>query len=533
MSLLRSKSIGVLKGTTGFNPWGTIFSDSVVKDFLVKYILAIDQGTTGSRAIIYDKNGNCAASAYREFRQYFPKPGWVEHNPAEIWDSVNHSIQEALREIPSGSISAIGITNQRETTVIWDRHTGKPIYNAIVWQCRRTAGRCSQLKKNRQFTGYTAEKTGLPVDAYFSATKIEWILNNVPGARKKAEEGRLCFGNTDSWVLWKLTGGKCHATDFTNASRTMIFDINSLRWDKKLLKEFHIPEKMLPEVKPSSGVFGYTAALGNLRRGIPVSGIAGDQQSALFGQACFEQGTMKNTYGTGGFILLNTGSRKPVSKNGLIVTLGCGIENKPVYVLEGSVFIAGAAIQWLRDGLKIIKASSESEKMALSLADNEGIYFVPALAGLGAPYWDQDARGAFFGITRGTSRAHFVRAALESICYQTRDVIEAMQKDTGMKIKELRIDGGASKNNFLCQFQADILGIKVIRPKITETTSLGAAYLAGLSTGYWKNTGEIKKFWKQDKVFYPKMPQKDRDRYYSGWLNAVKRVLSNIFVSSP
>jgi len=491
----------------------------------MRYILAIDQGTTGSRAIIYDKAGRKVASAYEEFPQYFPKPGWVEHDPEEIWQSVNNSIQKVLKKISPDKIQAIGITNQRETTVLWDKETGKPVYNAIVWQCRRTALRCDQLKTEKYGSDFFEKRTGLPIDAYFSATKIEWILKNAKGALKKAVSGKLLFGTTDTWILWKLTGGRVHATDYTNASRTMLFNIKNLEWDKEILKVFRIPERILPKVKKSSGIFGKTVKIGRLSAGIPISGIAGDQQAALFGQACFEPGTIKNTYGTGCFILLNTGRKKVVSKHGLITTLGCGAKGKPIYALEGAIFIAGAAIQWIRDGLKLFSSGCESEKMAISVRDNAGVYFVPALVGLGAPYWDQNARGAIFGITRGTNGNHIVRAALEAMCYQTKDVLEAMRKDSGLKIKDLKVDGGASVNNFLCQFQADILRINVVRPKVIETTSLGAAYLAGLATGYWKNTGEIKKCWEKDKIFKPKMERGLALKYYSEWLVAVKRTL--------
>ena len=508
-----------------------------------EYILAIDQGTTGSRAVVYDKNGRAVAGAYQEFRQYFPRPGWVEHNPDEIWQSVNNSIQNALKEIPAGVIAAIGITNQRETTVIWDKETGRPIHNAIVWQCRRTAERCNQLKKIKGEAEFFRKRTGLPIDAYFSATKIEWLLKNIPGAQAKARVGKLLFGTTDTWVLWKLTGGKIHATDYTNASRTMLFNLEKLEWDEEILKKFKIPRAILPQVKNSSGIFGQSAKIDRLSAGIPISGIAGDQQAALFGQAGFLPGSIKNTYGTGCFILLNTGKKialgdfrsaphtflsakkRPVSKYGLITTLGCGKSGEPVYVLEGAVFIAGAAIQWLRDGLKILNQAADSERMALSVKDNGGVYFVPAFVGLGAPYWDPDARGAILGITRGTTANHLVRAAIEAMCYQTKDVLAAMEKDTGLKIRDLRIDGGAAANNFLCQFQADILGIKVIRPKVIETTSLGAAYLAGLAVGYWKDTDEIKKCWSKDREFIPKMSRKTASHFYQGWQEAVKKLL--------
>jgi len=490
------------------------------------YILAIDQGTTGSRAILYDKKGKKVASAYKEFPQYFPKPGWVEHNPKEIWKSVNSSIQKVLKSYPRAKIEAIGITNQRETTVIWDKDTGKPVYNAIVWQCRRTSKRCEQLSRNKSTGTLIRKKTGLPVDAYFSATKIEWILKNVPGALAKAKKGKLLFGTTDSWVLWNLTGGKTHATDYTNASRTMIFNIQKLKWDDALLKRFGIPKKILPQVKNSSGDFGHTVKIGKLPSGIPISGIAGDQQAALFGQTCFYPGTMKNTYGTGSFILLNTGKKRSVSKHGLISTVACGSKGEPVYALEGAVFIAGAAIQWMRDELKILKKASQSESMAKSVKNTGGIYFVPALVGLGAPYWDQNARGTIVGLTRGSNASHLVRSALEAMCYQTKDVVEAMQKDSGTKIKDLKVDGGAVANNFLCQFQSDILGIDVVRPKVIEITSLGAAYLAGLAVGYWKNANEIKKCWAKDKVFKAGMKKDKRSALYSGWKNAIKRTRS-------
>ena len=492
----------------------------------MKFILAIDQGTTGSRAVVYDKQGKVKASAYEEFPQYFPKPGWVEHNPEEIWKSVYRSIQKVLKKIPKNSIAAIGITNQRETTVVWDKATGKPVYNAIVWQCRRTSARCDALKKQKGAATLFKKKTGLPIDAYFSATKIEWILRNVKDARAKARQGRLRFGTTDSWILWKLTGGKVHATDYTNASRTMIFNIEKLKWDDILLKKFGIPKSMLPKVQPSSGVFGQTVKIGQLPEGIPISGIAGDQQSALFGQTCFKPGTIKNTYGTGCFLLLNTGKRRITSRHGLITTLGCDSKGRHAYVLEGAIFIAGAAIQWLRDGLNLLKDASQSEKMALDAKDNEGVYFVPALVGLGAPYWDQDARGSITGLTRGITKNHIVRAAIESMCYQTKDVVIAMQKDSGLKIKNLKIDGGAVANNFLCQFQADILQSGVVRPKVIETTSLGAAYLAGMVVKYWRNAKEIKSCWKKDKKFYPKIDKKSSATLYAGWLKAVGRTLS-------
>ncbi|MDP3791420.1 MAG: glycerol kinase GlpK [Candidatus Omnitrophota bacterium] len=490
----------------------------------MEYILAIDQGTTGSRVVVYDRNGAKKASAYREFPQHFPKPGWVEHNPRDIWISVYDSIQKVLKKVPANKIAAIGITNQRETTVLWDKYTGKPIYNAIVWQCRRTAARCDELKEKKE-ASFFRKRTGLPIDAYFSATKIEWILKNVPGALSKARTGKVIFGTTDSWILWKLTGGQVHATDYTNASRTMLFNIEKKSWDRAILKKFGIPAKILPEVKISSGIFAKTAKTGALPAGIPISGIAGDQQAALFGQVCFDPGEVKNTYGTGSFILLNTGSRRPVSKYGLITTLACGRKGEPVYALEGAVFISGAVIQWLRDGLKILKKASESEKLACSVKDNGGVYFVPALVGLGAPYWDSHARGLISGITRGTKRAHIVRAAIEAICYQAKDVMLAMEKDAGVKIKNLKVDGGAISNNLLCQFQSDILRVNVVRPSTIEITSLGAAYLAGLAIGYWKNSDEIKRCWKVDRVFKPKMGRKSSEKFYNGWIKTVERTL--------
>lgn len=489
------------------------------------YILAIDQGTTGSRAIIYDKKGRQIASAYQEFPQYFPQPGWVEHDPEEIWQSVYASIQKVLKAVPATSIAAIGITNQRETTVIWDKNTGKPVYNAIVWQCRRTAGRCDQLKKKKGMSAFIRKRTGLPIDAYFSATKIEWILKNkLKDQRSKIKQ--LVFGTTDTWILWKLTGGISHATDYTNASRTMLFNIETLEWDKDILKLFNIPPEILPQAIPSSGNFGKTVKIGKLPAGIPISGIAGDQQAALFGQTCFAPGEMKNTYGTGSFILLNTGGKRVDSHHGLITTLACGPEGKAAYALEGSIFIAGAAIQWLRDQLGIIKKSSDSESLALAVKDNAGVYFVPAFVGLGAPYWDQNARGTIIGLTRGANKKHLVRSALEAICYSTKDVIAVMQKESGLNTTSLKIDGGAAANNFICQFQADILGIKIERPKIIETTSLGAAYLAGLAVGFWKNSSEIKKFWQSDRVFTPSMPKAIKERLYQGWQTAIKRTIT-------
>lgn len=490
----------------------------------MKYILALDQGTTGSRAIIYDKQGRKIASAYQEFPQYFPQPGWVEHDPEEIWQSVYATIQQVLAKVQPASIAAIGITNQRETTVVWDRQTGKPVYNAIVWQCRRTAERCNQLKKQKGMSAFIRRRTGLPIDAYFSATKIEWILNKFKNQKSKIKN--MVFGTTDAWVLWKLTGGKAHATDYTNASRTMLFNIEKLKWDKELLKIFKVPENILPKVLPSSGEFGKTVKIGNLPPGIPIAGIAGDQQAALFGQTCFAPGEMKNTYGTGCFILLNTGKKRVNSKHGLITTLACGPEGRVAYALEGSVFIAGAAIQWLRDQLGILKSSADSEKMALAVKDNAGVYFIPAFVGLGAPYWDQNARGTIVGLTRGANKNHLVRAALEAMCYSTKDVLDTMTRDSRLATRDLKVDGGAVANNFLCQFQADLLGIKILRPKIIETTSLGAAYLAGLAVGFWQNSAEIKKLWAKDKEFTPKIMKTEADKLYSGWQAAINKTLN-------
>ncbi len=489
----------------------------------MKHILAIDQGTTGSRAIVYDRRGRKVAAAYQEFRQYFPKPGWVEHDPREIWRSVYLSIQRVLARVPGSSIAAVGITNQRETSFLWERSTGRPVCRAIVWQCRRTAARCEALKRRRELVRYVRACTGLPIDAYFSATKLSWMLEHEPRVAAAAAGGRLAFGTADSWVLWNLTGGAVHATDLTNASRTMLFDIARRDWDSRLLKEFGIPPSLLPWALPSSGSFGMTVRLGRLPAGIPITGIAGDQQAALFGQACFSPGEVKNTYGTGSFILMNTGARKTDSRFGLITTLACDAQGAPCYALEGSVFIAGAAIQWLRDGLKLLAAAQDSQRMAESVRDTGGVYLVPAFVGLGAPYWDQQARGVICGITRGTTREHLVRAALESICYQTRDVLEAMQKDSGLKIRSLKVDGGAAANDFLCRFQADMLGIPVVRPKVIEITSLGAAYLAGLGVGFWKSAEDIRRNWCRDKEFRPGIRKPEAQRLYAGWGGAVAR----------
>lgn len=486
------------------------------------YILALDQGTTSSRAIIFDPLGNIVSVAQKEFPQIFPKPGWVEHNPWDIWNSQREVMVEAIEKakIKPKEISAIGVTNQRETTIVWDKDTGQPIYNAIVWQCRRTADYCEELKRNG-VSEVIKEKTGLVIDAYFSGPKIKWILDNVPEARKKAEEGRLLFGTVDTWLIWNLTGGKVHATDYTNASRTMLFNIKNLDWDDELLEIMSIPRSMLPKPMPSSYFYGVCNIFDGVE--IPITGIAGDQQAALFGQCGFEEGIVKNTYGTGCFILLNTGKNIRYSSKGLITTIAYGISQEVNYALEGSIFIAGAVIQWLRDNLGLIKSSLESEVLAKMVEDNGGVYFVPAFVGLGAPYWDMFARGLIIGLTRGAKKEHLVRAALESIAYQTNDVIELMEQETGIKIKELRVDGGASANNFLMQFQSDISNLKVIRPYITETTSLGAAFLAGLGVGIWKDLNEIKRIWREEKIFTPCMPEEKRRYYLSKWKEAVNR----------
>jgi len=489
----------------------------------MSHILAIDQGTTGSRAIVFDRRGRTVASAYEEFPQYFPKPGWVEHDPQEIWRSVHRTVQRALASVPGRSLAAVGITNQRETTVIWDRRTGRPVANAIVWQCRRTAPRCRELAAEPGLSGLIRKKTGLPIDAYFSATKAEWILDR-GGLRERAKRGRLAFGTTDAWVLWNLTGGKSHATDPTNASRTMLFNIRKLDWDDDLLELFGVPAALLPRVLPSSGEFGRTVRLGRLPAGIPVMGIAGDQQAALFGQAGFRPGAIKNTYGTGAFILLNTGREAVVSRHGLITTVACGPGGKAAYALEGSVFVAGAAIQWLRDQLGLVATAAESAEAASAVADNAGVYFVPAFVGLGAPYWDAEARGAIVGLTRGANRSHIIRAAVEAMAYSTRDVLDTMRKESGLRVRELRVDGGASANDFLCRFQADILGVPVVRPKTVETTSLGAAYLAGLGAGVWDSTAAIERLAVDERKFTPAMSRGQADRLYAGWQAAVRKV---------
>lgn len=488
--------------------------------------MALDQGTTSSRCIIFNKDGEIIASAQKEFGQIFPKSGWVEQNPDEIWSSQLSVMIEAMASgrIDNDEIVAIGITNQRETTIVWDKNTGEPIYNAIVWQCRRTAPYIEKLKEDGYFD-MIKKKTGLIPDPYFSATKIQWILDNVEGARKRAEAGELLFGMVDTWLIYKLTKGRIHATDYTNASRTMLFNIHTLEWDKELLELFNIPKMMLPEVKTSSEIYGYTDEM-VLAGNIKIAGVAGDQQAALFGQGCFSEGEAKNTYGTGCFLLINTGDKIVESKNGLITTIAVGKDGSISYALEGSVFVAGAAIKWLRDELGIISSAAETEMLAKSVEDSNGVYVVPAFTGLGAPYWDAYARGGVFGLSRGSNKAHFVRATLESLAYQTMDVIKAMEEDSGIKLNSLRVDGGASANDFLLQFQADILGEKILRPQVIETTALGAAYLAGLAVGFYSDTNEIKEKWKLKDEFVPNISEDKRNKLYEGWKNAVSRIKS-------
>jgi glycerol kinase len=485
-----------------------------------EFILALDQGTTSSRAILFDQNGLPVASAQKEFTQYYPKPGWVEHDPEEIWSTQAGVALEAITKagLESSNIAAIGITNQRETTVVWNRKTGKPVYNAIVWQDRRTADFCDKLKSGGK-SSEILKKTGLIIDAYFSATKIRWILDEVKDARRLAENGQLAFGTIDSWLVWNLSKGKLHITDVSNASRTMLFNIHTLKWDEDLLRLFNIPASMLPEVRSSSEIYGKTE--GHFSTSIPVAGIAGDQQAALFGQMCTEPGMVKNTYGTGCFMMMNIGSKPIESKSKLLTTIAWRIGNDTQYALEGSIFIAGAVVQWLRDGLGIIKNSGDVEKLAAKVKDTEGVYFVPAFAGLGAPYWNQHARGTLVGITRGSTSAHIARAALDSIAYQTLEVLLAMQKDSGIDIRELRVDGGATVNNQLMQFQADLLQSKVVRPKITETTALGAAYLAGLAVNYWSNINEIRQQWQIDRTFSPQIKENETHSLIKGWNRAV------------
>ncbi len=488
------------------------------------YIMAIDQGTTGSRVFIFDDKGSVVGSAYKEFTQIYPKPGWVEHDPMEIWQSVQKTMLEACvsSNVEVKKIQAIGITNQRETTILWDRETGEPIHNAIVWQCRRTADICDELKNAGHETLFK-KSTGLVLDAYFSGTKVKWLLDNVPGAKERAKKGEILFGTIDTWLIYKLSNGESHVTDYTNASRTLMFNIETREWDSQILDILGVPEKILPEVKDSASLFGYTSEKLPLERKIPITGVAGDQQAALFGQGCTKPGMAKNTYGTGCFLLSVTDGIVH-SEKGLLTTIACSDEGKPIYALEGSVFIAGAAIQWLRDELKIIKDAKEPEELAQTVKDTDGLYMVPAFVGLGAPYWDMHARGGILGITRGSSRAHLVRATLESIAYQTRDLVEVINEESLVDLSHLRVDGGAVSNEFLMQFQADILNINVERPKLIETTAAGAAYLAGLGSGFWKSANELKKYQEVDKIFKPAMDESDRKRLYSGWKEAVARV---------
>jgi glycerol kinase len=490
------------------------------------YILALDQGTTSSRAIVFDRNSEIVSVAQREFRQLFPKPGWVEHDANEIWLSMLGVISDALvqAKIEASRIAAVGITNQRETTVVWDRHTGQPVYNAIVWQSRQTADICDELQK-QGLSDTFRDRTGLLIDAYFSGTKVKWILDRVEGAREKAERGDLLFGTIDTWLIWKLTGGRVHATDYSNASRTLMYNIYTRDWDDELLRILGVPRSMLPEVRSSSGVFGHTAKHHFFGCEVPIAGAAGDQQAALFGQACFEQGMAKNTYGTGCFMLMNTGAEAIRSKHGLLTTIAWGINGQVEYALEGSVFVAGSAIQWLRDGLRMIETAQESETYAARVSSTEGVYVVPAFVGLGTPYWDSEVRGAVFGLTRGTSKEHFIRATLESLAYQSKDVLKAMEEDSGLKLRTLRVDGGAVRNELLMQFQSDLLDVAVERPVVNETTALGAAYLAGLAVGYWSDRQEIAAQWRVGKRFEPAMDAERRNALYGGWKKAVRAAM--------
>jgi glycerol kinase len=492
-----------------------------------KYILSLDQGTTSSRAILFNKNGEIVHTSQKEFTQHFPKPGWVEHNANEIWGSILSVIATVLSEsnVKPDQVEGIGITNQRETTVVWDKDTGTPIYHAIVWQSRQTSDICEELSSNGHNDTFR-DKTGLLIDAYFSGTKVKWILDHVDGAREKAENGQLLFGTIDTWLIWKMSGGKAHVTDYSNASRTLMYNIHNLEWDKELLDILRVPVSMLPEVRPSSEVYAKTVPHHFFGQEIPIAGAAGDQQAALFGQACFEKGMGKNTYGTGCFMLMNTGDKAVKSDNGLLTTLAWGIDGKVEYALEGSIFVAGSAIQWLRDGLRMLKDAQDSQRYAEKVKSADGVYVVPAFVGLGTPYWDSDVRGAVFGLTRGTSKEHFVRATLESLAYQTKDVLTAMEADSGIALKKLRVDGGVVKNEFLMQFQSDLLNVPVERPVINETTALGAAYLAGLAVGYWKDREEISKQWNKDNEFAPKMSEDDREKLYSGWKKAVKAAMA-------
>ena len=487
-----------------------------------KYVIALDQGTTSSRCILFDKDQNIVELAQKEFTQQYPHPGWVEHDPMEIYSSQYGVLMEVLAKsgVDVQEIAGIGITNQRETAIVWDKETGRPVHNAIVWQCRRTAALCEELKRDTAFTDYVQQRTGLLIDAYFSATKIKWILDNVPGARQQAEAGRLLFGTVDTWLIWKLTGGAAHVTDYTNASRTMLFDIEHLCWDKTICDRLGIPMNMLPEVRSCSEIYG-TVNIQGVE--VPIAGIAGDQQAALFGQTCFEAGEAKNTYGTGCFLLMNTGDKLFRSRNGLITTIASGVDGRIRYALEGSVFVGGAVVQWLRDELHLITEASDTEYFARKVPDSAGVYLVPAFTGLGAPYWDMYARGVMVGLTRGAGRNHIIRAALESIAYQTADVLQAMERDAGLPLRELRVDGGASANNFLMQFQADIIGRTLRRPMIRETTALGAAYLAGLATGVWRDLDDIRSQWTLDRLYEPEMSETDRTRLRAGWHKAVER----------
>ncbi|MGG5253138.1 glycerol kinase GlpK [Neobacillus sp. SM06] len=492
-----------------------------------KYILSLDQGTTSSRAILFNKQGEIVHIAQKEFTQYFPKPGWVEHNANEIWGSILSVIAAVLSETNTKpeQIAGIGITNQRETTVVWDKDTSEPIYHAIVWQSRQTSEICEELKA-RGLNEVFRKKTGLLIDAYFSGTKVKWILDNVKGAREKAEQGKLLFGTIDTWLIWKLSGGRAHVTDYSNASRTLMYNIHELQWDEELLKILTVPQAMLPEVHPSSEIYAKTVDYHFFGKEIPIAGVAGDQQAALFGQACFHEGMAKNTYGTGCFMLMNTGEKAVQSDNGLLTTIAWGLNGKVEYALEGSIFVAGSAIQWLRDGLRMLKNASDSEEYAIRVASTDGVYVVPAFVGLGTPYWDSHVRGAVFGLTRGTTKEHFIRATLESLAYQTKDVLSAMEADSGIGLKTLRVDGGAVKNNFLMAFQSDILNVPVERPKVNETTALGAAYLAGLAVGFWENQAEISKQWALDRQFSPNMSRDVQNDLYSGWKKAVNAAMA-------
>ena len=491
------------------------------------YIMSIDQGTTSSRAILFNKAGEIVHSAQKEFKQYFPNPGWVEHDANEIWASVLSCMATVLSEIDihANQIQAIGITNQRETAVIWDKETGRPIYHAVVWQSRQTADICADLKEKGHEQTFR-DKTGLLIDPYFSGTKVKWLLDNVEGARERAERGELLFGTIDTWLIWKLTGGKAHVTDYSNAARTLMFNIHTLEWDKELLELLTVPEALLPEVRPSSEIYGTTAAYHFFGEEVPVAGAAGDQQAALFGQACYEKGMAKNTYGTGCFMLMNTGETAVKSKHGLLTTIAWGIDGKVEYALEGSIFVAGSAIQWLRDGMRMIKTAADSEQYAERIESTDGVYVVPAFVGLGTPYWESDVRGAVFGLTRGTDKEHFIRAVLESLAYQTKDVLEAMEADSGISLKTLRVDGGAVMNSFLMQFQSDILDVPVERTQINETTALGSAYLAGLAVGFWNDRSEIAQNWQVARTFEPEMTEEIRGKLYTGWKKAVNAAIA-------